>query len=358
MEKERVWLLERIVSERFPYRIRLLQGNKLLLALKVQSKWPGSGTQVFCLRDETLETESIEVIETVPIVSLRRYGKRLAVVLNRKINKRCDFLFLKKRYKNREGEYEQIFWRTHQSLKAMRKGYILPAWKASEMTVYVDKDEHYPWRFPSCKVEKIALSIGDYALAGKEGFLAIVERKTFDNLLAELGRLDAFHQALGELEAYPYNALVIEAGYPDFLDNNRLHYYTPSFVARALADISALHPKLKVIFAHSRKGANEWCRRFFESVFYHLFQEESPPKVKEAVGVYTGIESHPSEPLLILKAHFPHLPETFTIRDLRMAFPQIPERAIRSFLREMKEKGAIVCIGRGSKAYWKKVEIE
>ena len=53
MEKERVWLLERIASERFPYRIRLLQGNKLLLALKVQSKWPGSGTQVFCLRDET-----------------------------------------------------------------------------------------------------------------------------------------------------------------------------------------------------------------------------------------------------------------------------------------------------------------
>ena len=333
-----------------------MQGDKLLLALKVQSKWPGSGTQIFCLRDETLDMESREVLETVPILSLRRYGKRLAVVLDRKKNKRCDFLFLKKRYKNKEGEYEQIFWRTQQSLKELRKGYLLPAWKASDMTVYVDKEERYPWRFPGCQVERVSLPVGDYALGGKEGFVAVVERKSFENMLADIGRLDALHQSLGELEAYPYNALVIEASYPDFLDSRRLHHYTPSVVARAIADISALHPKLKVIFAHSRKGANEWCRRFFESLHYHLFQEESPPNVSETVGVYTGMEIQPSNALVILNANFPHLPKTFTMKDLKEAFPHIPEQSIRSFLNRMRKKGAVTCVGRGTKAYWKKLD--
>ena len=355
MPEGKLWILERIASKRFPYRIRIVKGDKPLLALKVQSKWPGSGTQVFCLRDESLKAEIVEIVETVPIVSMRRYGRRLAIVLDRKRNKRCDFLFLKRSYKNKEGEYEQIFWRTYQSLKATRKGYILPARNASEITVYVDKEERYPWRFPDCLVERVSLPVGDYALAGKEGFIAIVERKTFDNMLSELGKLDAFHQTLGELEAYPYNALVIEAGYPDFLDRKRLHHYNPSVVARALADISALHPKLKVIFAHSRKGANEWCRRYFESVYYHLLQEKSPPQVRETVGIYTGAEPFPFDPLMILKAHFPHLPETFTVGDLREAFPQISDNFIRSFLKEMKKRGTIICIRRGPLSYWKKV---
>ncbi len=355
MAQQRLWILERIDNKRFPYRIRIIQGDKLLLALKVQSRWPGSGTQIFCLRDETLDAESIEVLETVPILSLRRYGKRLAVVLDRKKNKRCDFLFLKKQYKNREGEYEQIFWRTQKSLKEMRKGYLLPAWKASEMTVYIDKEERYPWRFPGCQIERVSLPVGDYALAGKEGFVAVVERKSFENMLSEIGRLDAFHQSLGELEAYPYNALVIEASYPDFLDSKRLHHYTPTVVARAIADISALHPRLNVIFAHSRKGGNEWCRRFFESLYYHLFKEESPPDISETVGIYTGMEAQPSNDLVILNANFPHLPETFTMKDLKEAFPHIPEQSIRSFLNRMREKGAVICVGRGKKAYWKKL---
>ncbi|MGC8900817.1 MAG: hypothetical protein ACP5OF_05100 [bacterium] len=50
-------------------------------------------------------THLIEEVERVPVVSLNRYGKRLAVVLDRAINKRCDFLFLTKRYKTQEGEY-------------------------------------------------------------------------------------------------------------------------------------------------------------------------------------------------------------------------------------------------------------
>ncbi len=176
------------------------------------------------------------------------------------------------------------------------------------------------------------------------------------NLLAELGRLDAFHQVLGELEAYPHNALVIEASYPDFLDSKRLHHYTPTVVARALADISALHLKLKVVFAHSRKEANEWCRRYFESIHLHLFKEESPPMVEEAQGIYTSMEAPPRDVRFLLRAHFPHLPRTFTLGELREAFPHIPVHVIRAFLAEMRKKGLITCVGRGPKAYWVKTQ--
>jgi len=356
MPQERYWILERIAGEKFPYRIRIIQKDRLLLALKVQTTWPGAGTQVFCLRDTTFEDETLEIVDFAPILSLRRYGKRLAVVLDRRVNKRCDFLFLKKCYKNKEGEYEQIFWRTQQSLRTRRKGYILPAWKASQITVYVDTDERYSWRFPGCQVEEVSLPVGDYALAGKEGLMVVVERKTFENLLAEIGRLDAFHQVLGELEAYPHNALVIEASYPDFLDSKRLHHYTPSVMARALADISALHPRLKVIFAHSRKGANEWCRRYFESIHLHLLKEERPLMVEEAQGIYTSMEPPPKDARFTLRAHFPHLPRTFTMGELREAFPNIPVHAIKAFLAEMRKKGLITCVGRGPKAYWVKTE--
>jgi len=58
----------------------------------------------------------------------------------------------------------------------------------------------------------------DYALITQDGIKALVERKTFENLLGEFGRMPLLHQALGELEAYRYSALVIEANYSDFLN--------------------------------------------------------------------------------------------------------------------------------------------
>jgi len=104
-----VFHLESVDNEKFPYRLTVRQGEKLLLALRVQEKWPGQKGNIFCIREENGEwDEPVGEIEQVPVVSLRRYGKRLALVLDRPKNKRCDFLFLTRKYKNREGEYEQI----------------------------------------------------------------------------------------------------------------------------------------------------------------------------------------------------------------------------------------------------------
>ncbi len=55
----------------------------------------GTGGQVFCMREDRRDwPKPVEEIERVPVLSIKRFGKRLAVSLDRTRNKRCDFLFL------------------------------------------------------------------------------------------------------------------------------------------------------------------------------------------------------------------------------------------------------------------------
>ena len=159
-----LFILEQVDNRKFPYRLTIQQGQKLLLALRVQEKWPGQRGNIFCLRedsqdgDDDLEPPEQE-IERVPVISLRRYGRRLALVLDRPKNKRCDFLFLTKRYKNREGEYEQIFWRTQQALRQNRPRVKLSTYRSGDLSIVIDSTERYipggfrtaPWKGNSCR---------------------------------------------------------------------------------------------------------------------------------------------------------------------------------------------------------------
>ena len=97
--------------------------------------------------------------------------------------------------------------------------------------------------------------------------LAVVERKTFDNLLADFGIMPVLHQRLAELAAQDNHALVIEAPYADYLNPKKVHHYTPGFCARAKAELYALHPGLRIFFCTNRKVANEWTRHFFAAVW-------------------------------------------------------------------------------------------
>lgn len=225
------------------------------------------------------------MIERVSVTSLRRFGKRLSVVLDRAKNKRCDFLFLSKKYKTKEGEYEQIFWRTEKALRERRPKAKLTTYRTGDLNIIIDVNERYPWRFSGYNVEKAKLPVGDYALKFADSILAVVERKTFDNLLAEFGRMAAFHQQLGELSAFKHSALVIEANYSDFLNSDKLKFYSPAFAAKAIAELYALHPRLTIVFAGSRKLANEWTLRFFSAVDAHE-RDVAHKKVAEVIERY------------------------------------------------------------------------
>jgi hypothetical protein len=265
------WILERCTNDRFPYRLQILRNDKPWIVLRTQDRWPAAGRHIFCLREEEPPEpdEVLEEIERVDIVAFNERGKRISVVLDRKRYKRCDFLFLKKTYRGRPGEsYEQIFWLTQRTIEQHRPAFKLVSPQGNpDMVVRIHSNEKYPWRFPKAVIERGAIAAGDYALMDGNNILAVVERKTLDNLLADFGIMPVLHQRLAELAACDNHALVIEAPYADFLNSKKVHHYTPRFCARAIAELYALHPHLRIIFCTNRKAANEWTRHFFTAVW-------------------------------------------------------------------------------------------
>ena len=208
------------------------------MTLRTQDKWPTAGRHIFCLREDEPPTpdEVLEELERVDIIAFNERGRRISIVLDRKRYKRCDFLFLKKSYKDRpEESYEQIFWLTQRSIEQHRPAFKLISRQGkTELIVRIHSNEKYPWRFPGAVIERGAISAGDYALMDGDDMLAVVERKTLDNLLADFGTMPVLHQRLAELAAQDNHALVIEAPYADFLNPKKVHHYTPSFCAKAI----------------------------------------------------------------------------------------------------------------------------
>lgn len=272
---EATWILERCENERFPYRLRIVHDGKPFLTLRTQDRWPAANRNIFCLREKEAPDDVVEEVESVPIVSMQRRGVRLSVVLDRKRYKRCDFLFLTRPYRSDPARtYEQIFWQTQASMRQRRPRVKLSnRTAAAPYTVRIAHDERYPWRFPGAEVERGKLPSGDYALADGDSILALVERKTFENLLADFGTMQVLHQRLLELSGYEQHALVIEAAYEDFLNPRKVHHYSPAFCARALAELAAEHPRLRTVFCANRKTANEWTKSYFEALWARISDE-------------------------------------------------------------------------------------
>ncbi len=272
------WILERTQNDRFPYRVQIIREGAPWMVLRTQDRWPAAGRNIFCLResDPPDPEELLEEVERVDIAAFHQRGRRISVVLDRKRYKRCDFLFLKKSYKGRpEESYEQVFWLTQRSMAQHRPSFkLISRGTAHEMVVRIHSNEKYPWRFPGAAIQRAPIAAGDYSLMDGDATLAVVERKTFDNLLADFGTMQVLHQRLAELAAMRHHALVIEASYADFLNPKKVHHYTPRFCARAIAELHALHPTLHVTFCANRKAANEWARHFFAAVWELRHPEE------------------------------------------------------------------------------------
>jgi len=270
-----LWVLERCPGhEKFPYRLTIVKHGppQETFVMRVADRWPVGDQRIFCLREreQPPEDEVREEVERVPITALERIGRKLTVILDRPRLKRCDFLFLKRTYKHPTEDratYEQIFWQTERAIRARRpRVRLAPTNTPHPLAIRIAHDERYPWTFPGAIVERGRLPCGDYALMDEDTPRAVVERKTFDNLLADFGVMDAFHQRLVELATYEHHALVIEARYEDFLNPKKVHHWSAAFCARAIADLYARHPRLRIVFVSNHKTANAWTRQFFEAV--------------------------------------------------------------------------------------------
>lgn len=351
------WIVERTLSRRFPFRVSIEQGGRLVLAVRTQARWPGPGQQIFCLRERSLDpAEPLELLERVPVASLGRVGRKLSVVLDRPNRKRCEFLAVKKDRRDGSGSYEQVFFRTESGIRAHRSRTRVELREAGPpLHIVIDSGERYPWRFPGAAVGRRKLAVGDYALLDGERIVAVVERKSYDNLLGDLGAVQALHQQLVDLASHESAALVIEAQYADFLNAGRLAGRWPApHVARVLAEVAALHPTLPVIFAGNRKLANLWAQRFFEAVASRRASAPSQLYLDVAAR-YDAFVREPGLDDRIRAVALAELGDSFAFSELAARFEGTPAPRVRRVLGQLRKEGRIERTGAGRGARWHRI---
>lgn len=356
------WLVERTHSRRFPFRVSIEQDGRLLLAVRAQAAWPGPGQQIFCLRERELDpVESLEPLEQAPVARLSRVGRKLVVVLDRAQRKRCEFLTVEKPRRDGRGSYEQVFFRTESGIRAHRsrsRVELRAAPVPSTVSVVIDSAERYPWRFPEADVQRRKLPVGDYGLFVGEHLRAVVERKSFDNLLTDVGAIQALHQQLADLGSTPAAAFVIEADYRDFLDPTRLKGRWPAaHLARVLGELAALHPTLPIIYAGNRTVANAWTRNFFLAIAARDAGPE-PQLVLDVVDRYDATPRGAGIDEQLRRAALHELAQPFAFGDLVARFPDVPRARLRRQLDQLKKEGRIRRIGMGRGARWAPVSPE
>ncbi len=91
--------------------------------------------------------------------------------------------------------------------------------------------------------------------------------RPLEGLLVDFGQMDVLRQRLLELMAFEQHAVVFEARYEDLLSPEKVHHWSAAFCARAIADLYARFPRLRLVFCSNRKTAAEWTRHYFAAVW-------------------------------------------------------------------------------------------
>lgn len=347
------FIVEKTTQPRFPYRVRLEEAGVVVFAVRAQHAWPSAGAGVFCLRDYgPKEGELLTEVERVPVVESQRLGAKLSFTLDRPTRKRADFLVLTKGHKDGSGTYEQIFFRTQLSVAAHRgKGRPALHGKA-KLQVVVDAKERRPWRFNEAEVRRRSLPAGDYALVDGERIVALVERKTFAGFLTDLFSAQIIQSKLNELAAYARPALVVEAQYADLFNPKKIGRCNPAHLARIVAEMAALQPKVQLVWAGNRKLANAWVDQFFVAAARaeHLFVPDALAEMEAAAGPHPVAEGGLDQRIRQVVKY--ELRGPATLRQIaELAGTDRMER-VRRVLIELRKEGAVICRGRGRTAQW------
>jgi len=164
--------------------------------------------------------------------------------------------------------------------------------------------------------------------------------------------LQALHHQLADLASYPVSALVIEAEYRDFQDLTRLKGRWPAtHLARVLGELSALHPRLPVIYAGNRKAANTWTHQFFLSLASRL-KAPSPQLVLETVARYDAGPRPEGIDEQVRRVVLHEIPSPFTAGELAERFPDVGNARIRRVLGQLQDEGRIGRTGVGRGTRW------
>ena len=239
-----------------PYLLRVpVDGG---IVLRAKAAWPTTA-RVFCYEADDAWPSDLEILETHEVRSCHRRGPAVDLLLARGSNNRSQFVFTQLK----DGR-PAVFWQTAKTAKAARPGARMPKRRASEQTglvIVADTRERYAYTFAAqqADVEGGTLRAGDYAVVDSDGsVIAAVERKRFDNFVGAIVDGSLLFQ-LTELAELPRAAVVVEGRYEDLL---RLEHVQPGWVLELVARVQVRHPAIPIVFAGSRKHAEEYTYRF------------------------------------------------------------------------------------------------
>jgi hypothetical protein len=224
----------------------------LLLATHVP--WP-AGKDAYC-HELARWPDGAEVLESVPVRSCRRVGAAVHLLLARRQRQRSVFVWVG------APEKRAVFWRTPKTVAASRPGLRVPAARGVDrpIAIAVDVREQSPWRFPGTDATLTSreLPAGDYGVFDGRRLVAVVERKTVDDLVGGCvsGRL-AF--ALEELGQVPRAVLVVEGRLSQALKQERVR---AGWLLGLIAGLQAAHPGVGWVFAETRTLAESFAYRW------------------------------------------------------------------------------------------------
>ncbi|WP_153504086.1 ERCC4 domain-containing protein [Cumulibacter manganitolerans] len=240
-----------------PYLVRIPIGDGIVL--RTRETWPRT-SKVYCHRHDGPWPDDAEIVESVPLRECSRRGAAIDIVADRRREARSQFVLTRARGR------EMIFWQTARVAKAARPNVALPKARAGgldSLEIVVDTRERYAWKFAQqqATVTKRALPVGDYATFVDDDLVAVVERKSLDDLVGSLtsGRL-AYR--LADLTGIDRAAVVVEDRYSAVF---KLEHVRPAVVAEMLAECQVRWPSVPILFLENRSLAQEWSYRFLGS---------------------------------------------------------------------------------------------
>lgn len=348
------WIVERTVDTRFPYRVRIEQDGRTILAVRARHAWPGPGMNIFCLREREFDpTEALTPFEQVPVEHLSRNGRKLAVTLDRGSRKRCEFVKVEKPLPSGELK-EEIYFRTESGNRAHRTSGRVELFPTGAIDVVIDSGERYAWTFPGARVTKRKLPVGDYALVRDERVVAVVERKSLENLVAEVAQVKGMHQQFAHLAHHSHAAFVVEGQYGDLADPRKIGRWPSSHLLRVVAELAALHPTVPIVFAGNRKLANVWAQRWFAAVAA-ASERPAPDLVAQTLARYEPTPASGGVDAELRAAALVELPDGFSARDLLAKCPGADARRVSRVLTALRVEGRLRREGASVRARWMRV---
>ena len=296
-----------------PYLLRLPLADGMVF--RTAGTWPRTKA-LFCYPVSVDEWPTDpDIVERAPLRSCVRRGAAIDVILDRGRENRSQIVFTKARGR------DMVFWQSPRTRKQARPNVRTPTARAAgitELEVFVDSREQYPYRFGGQQVRilKRALPCGDYGVLLDQRLVASVERKSLVDLVASLtgGKL---RYAMAELAALPRAAVVVEDRYSQVFKLDRVR---PAVVADGLAELQIRWPNVPIVFCETRQLAEEWTYRFLAAA--HAWAETEHAAL--ATLTPPGVAGAPTE---LDQATTPLEPSTAEVRAwARAAGLTVPDR--------------------------------